>query len=53
MRDQIKITKTRIEGVLLLRPIIYKDNRGKFLETFNKLKYEKLLKLSKPFVQDN
>jgi len=35
----MKISNTNIDGVLLIEPDIYRDNRGFFLETFNQKKY--------------
>ena len=48
----MKIYDTRIEGVKVLRPKVFKDNRGSFMELWN----EKVLKqneLEDNFVQDN
>ena len=41
-----------IEGLLLLNPTVYKDERGEFFETYNYDKYNSLLPNVK-FVQDN
>ena len=48
----MKIKETNIEGVLLIEPDIYRDDRGFFLETYSEIKYfEKEIKVK--FVQDN
>ena len=31
----MEITETNIDGVLIVAPQIYKDNRGYFMESFN------------------
>ena len=40
-----------IEGPLLIKPTLFTDDRGCFLESFSKERYENLLGVS--FVQDN
>ena len=48
----MKIIETSIEGVLLIEPNIYRDNRGFFLETYSENEYfEQGIKIK--FVQDN
>jgi len=48
----MKIIETSIEGVLLIEPDIYRDNRGFFLETYSEKRYfQKEIKIK--FVQDN
>ena len=37
----MKILETTIEGVLLIEPDIYRDNRGFFLETYSENRYFK------------
>lgn len=44
------ISKTNIEGLSILKPIIIEDNRGHFIETFKESNFE-LLGLK--FIQDN
>lgn len=41
-----------IEGLVLLKPKIYKDERGYFLETFNWDKYNEIFEVP-DFIQDN
>jgi dTDP-4-dehydrorhamnose 3,5-epimerase len=48
----MEVRETFIEGLLEIYPKIFKDERGFFLETFNKLAFEKAgIKTS--FIQDN
>ncbi len=48
----MKIIKTKIEGLLRLKPSIIRDNRGSFMENYNKINIDKLLfKIN--FLQDN
>lgn len=37
----IKISKTKLEGVLLIKPDVFKDFRGQYIETYNKELYRK------------
>lgn len=37
----IKVSKTKLEGVLLIKPEPYEDFRGEYLETFNEKIYSK------------
>ena len=48
----MKIIKTKINDLKIIRPNIYKDNRGYFFESFNLLKYKKIMN-KKLFVQDD
>jgi len=48
----MKVTKTKIEGLLIIEPDIYKDDRGYFFESFNEQKYNEI-GISEKFVQDN
>jgi dTDP-4-dehydrorhamnose 3,5-epimerase len=48
----MKFSKINIEGVTVIEPNEYKDERGCFVENYNQKKYEKFIgKIS--FVQDN
>jgi dTDP-4-dehydrorhamnose 3,5-epimerase len=51
----IKIFKTKLKSLLLVKPNIYKDKRGLFFETYRKSKYQYLLNKihNKSFIQDN
>jgi dTDP-4-dehydrorhamnose 3,5-epimerase len=48
----MKILRTVLEGVLVVEPKVFGDDRGFFLETHHKLKYREL-GISVEFVQDN
>ena len=48
----IEITKTEIEGVLLLQPQVYGDNRGYFFESYRKNSFKEF-GIDADFVQDN
>jgi dTDP-4-dehydrorhamnose 3,5-epimerase len=47
----LNIIETKIEGVYLIKPTIFKDERGYFFESFNQKKINKKTNVS--FVQDN
>ncbi|MFT5777891.1 MAG: dTDP-4-dehydrorhamnose 3,5-epimerase [Crocinitomicaceae bacterium] len=49
----MKITKTSLDGVLILEPRIFEDNRGFFFESFNKDKFDAATDGKYSFVQDN
>ena len=49
----MKVTETRLAGVLILEPEIYRDARGYFLESYNQARYAELPGLNVAFVQDN
>ena len=46
------VYSTVLTGVLVIEPKVFKDERGFFLETFQKKRYEKL-GIQETFVQDN
>lgn len=48
----MKITKTKLEGVVIIEPDVFGDNRGFFMESWNKEKMAEL-GLDYDFVQDN
>lgn len=48
----MKITKTKLEGVVIIEPDIFGDNRGFFMESWNKKKMAEA-GLDYDFVQDN
>jgi len=48
----LTITKTEIEGLLVIQPEIFKDDRGFFFESFSKQRYQEL-GITDEFVQDN
>jgi len=47
------VEKTYIEGLLIITPTIFKDDRGYFFESYNKSIFQKETGLSIEFVQDN
>ena len=49
----MKITETRLPGVLVIEPNVYGDERGFFVETFQVGRYRDLAGIDLPFVQDN
>ena len=48
-----QVTKTPIEGVLVLEPKVFGDARGFFFESFNARDFELATGLKETFVQDN
>jgi len=48
----MKIITTSLEGVLIIEPRVFEDNRGFFMETYNQNKYQKS-RINRLFVQDN
>ena len=48
----MNIITTSLEGVLIIEPRVFKDNRGFFMETYNQNKYQKS-GINRHFVQDN
>ncbi|PQJ80408.1 dTDP-4-dehydrorhamnose 3,5-epimerase [Polaribacter porphyrae] len=49
----MKVTETFLKGCFIIEPLIYKDNRGCFFESFNHQKFEKAIGQKINFVQDN
>ena len=47
-----EIKKTKIEGVYIIETKVFGDNRGYFMETYNKKQFEEA-GLNMNFVQDN
>jgi len=48
----MKIIKTKIKDLLIIEPQVFGDERGFFVETYNKERYQKN-KIELEFVQDN
>lgn len=46
------VATTPIDGVLLIKPEVWRDSRGYFVETWHKERYE-AVGINRPFVQDN
>lgn len=49
----MEIIKTAIEGLLIIKPKVFTDDRGYFLETFNEKKWNSFFENPPVFVQDN
>ncbi|MEN4697402.1 dTDP-4-dehydrorhamnose 3,5-epimerase [Pantoea agglomerans] len=49
----MKVTNTKIPGVKIIEPKVFGDERGFFLETFEKKRYSEMLEINLEFVQDN
>jgi dTDP-4-dehydrorhamnose 3,5-epimerase len=49
----MKIVETKLAGVLILEPRVFRDERGFFLETYNRKRYADIPGLDVEFVQDN
>ena len=49
----MKIIKTDIEGVFIIEPHLFEDERGYFCESFNEEHFRKLTGINTHFVQDN
>jgi dTDP-4-dehydrorhamnose 3,5-epimerase len=47
------IIKPEIEGLLILTPRVFEDDRGAFMESFNKQKFDEAVGRKVNFVQDN
>ena len=48
----MQIIKTKIEGLLIIKPNVFRDERGYFYESYSKSKFE-AMGLEAGFVQDN
>lgn len=49
----IEVIKTNIEGVLIIEPKVFGDDRGYFLESFNAREFAEKTGIDVTFVQDN
>lgn len=49
----MNIIKPEIEGLLIITPRVFEDDRGTFLESFNKEKFDEAVGREVNFVQDN
>lgn len=49
---EMEIVKTNIEGLLILKPTIFADDRGYFYESYNENRFREI-GIDIPFVQDN
>ena len=48
----MKVSKTKITGLLIIEPDVFSDDRGFFFESFSKMRYEEI-GINYDFVQDN
>ena len=48
----MEVVKTNIEGVVIIEPRLFKDDRGYFLESFSQREFDEKVRPIK-FVQDN
>lgn len=51
--ENMEIKRLSIEGLLLIEPRVFKDDRGEFFESFNKKLFDELTEGKYQFVQDN
>ena len=49
----MNIVETGLKDCIIIEPIVHIDARGFFLETFQKINYEKIANIKHEFVQDN
>jgi dTDP-4-dehydrorhamnose 3,5-epimerase len=49
----VKVTQTELPGVVLIEPVVFGDERGFFVETFQARRYLQDAGIVMPFVQDN
>ena len=49
----MKVTKTHIDGLLILEPVVHGDARGYFFESYNKQTFDNETGVDITFVQDN
>ncbi len=48
----MEVAKTNLEGVLLIKPDVFEDHRGEYIETYNEEAYRRL-GITMKFVQDD
>jgi dTDP-4-dehydrorhamnose 3,5-epimerase len=49
----MKVTRTAIDGMLILEPRVFGDERGFFMESYNQKAFDEALGFEARFVQDN
>jgi dTDP-4-dehydrorhamnose 3,5-epimerase len=49
----MNVIKTKLKDCVIIKPKVFGDERGYFLETFQADRYDELAGISLPFVQDN
>ena len=50
--NKFKKTETRLQGIYVIEPLVFEDSRGFFLESYNKVEFEKI-GITTIFIQDN
>lgn len=49
----MNVIKTKLKDCMIIEPMVFEDDRGFFLETFQSERYAELANITLPFVQDN
>lgn len=49
----MEVTSCNIEGVKIINPILFEDERGYFFESYNQARYKEMAAVDMYFVQDN
>jgi dTDP-4-dehydrorhamnose 3,5-epimerase len=49
----MNVIKTALDGVMIVEPDVFADERGFFMETFEEKRYQEALGITERFVQDN
>lgn len=49
----MKLIKTPLEGLVIIEPKCFEDERGRFIESFQEKRYQEILNTNIFFVQDN
>lgn len=49
----MEIQKTTLKDCFIVKPRVFRDNRGLFFETFNQIQFKEATSLDRPFIQDN
>ena len=49
----MKVSHTKLKACVVIEPVVFGDDRGFFLETFQSIRYEQEAGIDLPFVQDN
>lgn len=51
--EKMEIIRTEIDGLLILKPKVFGDSRGYFMESFSARRFRELTGIDTEFVQDN
>jgi dTDP-4-dehydrorhamnose 3,5-epimerase len=49
----MNVIETKLKGCFIIEPKVFADERGYFVETFNKIAFDKAIGIESNFVQDN